>query len=76
VEAPAHSGVVIHVVAEQSTVEGTSSTPGVLPGFTGLIPAALSAELVKSAWLVPIRPCCGDRAQLRPQLLSSLAKRS
>jgi 5-methylcytosine-specific restriction endonuclease McrA len=50
------SNVVIHVVAEQATVEGRGTTPGVLPGFEGLIPAELIAELAKSARLVPIRP--------------------
>jgi hypothetical protein len=50
------SAVVIHVVAEQATVEGRGTAPGVLPGFEGLIPAELIAELAKSARLVPIRP--------------------
>lgn len=51
------SNVVIHVIAEQSSVEGTGTTPGVLPGAEGLIPAELVAELAKSAKLQPlIRP--------------------
>jgi len=51
------SSVVIHVVAERASVEGTGTTPGVLPGADGLIPAELVAELAKSARLQPvIRP--------------------
>ncbi|WP_082978854.1 HNH endonuclease signature motif containing protein [Mycobacterium sp. 1081908.1] len=48
------SGVVIHVVAERASVDGTGATPGVLPGVEGLIPAELIAELAKSARLVPL----------------------
>ncbi len=51
------SNVVIHVVAEQSSVEGTGNTPGVVAGADGVIPAELVAELAKSARLRPlIRP--------------------
>ena len=52
----AGSNVVIHVVAEQASVEGTGTTPGVLPGAEGLIPAELVAELAKSARLQPLTP--------------------
>nr|WP_231993738.1 HNH endonuclease signature motif containing protein [Mycobacterium sp. 852002-50816_SCH5313054-b] len=48
------SSVVIHVVADQGAVEGSGSTPGILPGFEGLIPAELVAELARSARLVPV----------------------
>jgi Domain of unknown function (DUF222) len=48
------SNVVIHVIAEQATVEGTGSTPGVMPGVEGLIPAELIAELAQSARLAPL----------------------
>lgn len=51
----APGAVVIHVVAERASVEGTGTTPGVLPGAEGLIPAELVAELAKSARLVPLR---------------------
>ena len=55
--APApRSPVVIHVIAEQASVEGTSNAPGVLVGNEELIPAAVVAELAKSARLVPLRP--------------------
>jgi hypothetical protein len=51
------SNVVIHVVAEQASVDGTGTAPGALPGVEGLIPAELIAELAKSANLQPlIRP--------------------
>lgn len=53
---PRSSDVVIHVVAEQSTVDGTGTTPGVSPGVEGLIPAELVAELAKSARLQPHLP--------------------
>lgn len=48
------SNVVIHVVADQSAVEGSGTKPGILPGFEGLIPPELIAELAKSACLVPV----------------------
>jgi hypothetical protein len=48
------SNVVIHVIAEQATVQGTGSTPGVVPGVEGLIPAELIAELATSARLAPL----------------------
>jgi hypothetical protein len=48
------SNVVIHVIAEQASVDGTGTTPGVLPGAEGLIPAELVAELAKSAKLQPL----------------------
>lgn len=51
------SNVVIHVIAERSTVDGTGATPGVVPGLEGLIPAERIAELAKAARLQPvIRP--------------------
>jgi uncharacterized protein DUF222 len=51
------SNVVIHVIAEQASVDGTGTKPGVLPGADGLIPAELVVELAKSARLQPlIRP--------------------
>ena len=48
------SNVVIHVVAEQASLEGRGSTPAVLPGVEGLIPAEVVAELARSARLVPL----------------------
>jgi hypothetical protein len=48
------SNVVIHVIAEQASVDGTGTTPGLLPGADGLIPAELVAELGKSAKLQPL----------------------
>lgn len=48
------SNVVIHVVADRASVEGTGTTPGVLPGVEGLISAELVAELAKSARLQPL----------------------
>ena len=50
------SSVVIHVIAEQASVEGAGTAPGVLVGDDELIPAAVVAELAKSARLVPVSP--------------------
>jgi hypothetical protein len=48
------SAVVIHVIAEQDTLDGTGTTPGAMLGFEGLIPSELIAELAKSARLRPL----------------------
>ncbi len=46
--------VVIHVIAEQATLNGTSEAPASEIGADGLIPAELVAELATSAKLVPL----------------------
>jgi hypothetical protein len=46
--------VVIHLVAEQSTVQGASDTPAYLAGCDALIPAELVAQLAKSAKVRPL----------------------
>jgi hypothetical protein len=46
--------VVIYVIAEQATLEGSSTTPASEVGADGLIPAELLAELAQSAKLVPL----------------------
>jgi hypothetical protein len=46
--------VVIHVIAEQATVEGTGDEPGWLPEADGLVPPELIAELAASARLVSL----------------------
>ncbi len=48
------SPVVIHVIAEQATVDGTGDAPGSLVGADGLIPPELIAELARSARLVSL----------------------
>ena len=48
------TSVVIHVVAERSSVNGTGNTPGVVVGSEGLIPAEMVAELAKDARLLPL----------------------
>jgi hypothetical protein len=48
--------VVIHVIAEQASLEGRSTTPAVALGAQELIPAELVAELAKSAKLQPLIP--------------------
>ncbi|MDA4106517.1 hypothetical protein MHOL44478_04460 [Mycobacterium holsaticum DSM 44478] len=46
----AAAAAVIHVLAEQSTLQGTAHTPGYLPGF-GVLPAESVRELAASATL-------------------------
>jgi hypothetical protein len=50
---PAAGPVVIHVIAEQATLEG-GSAPGSEVGADGLIPPELVAELAASAKLMPL----------------------
>jgi Domain of unknown function (DUF222) len=46
--------VVIHVVAEQATVDGNGTTPGYMAGADGLVPPEVVAELAQSASLQPL----------------------
>ena len=46
--------VVIHVVAERASVDGTGTTPGYMAGVDELIPPQVVAELAKSATLRPL----------------------
>jgi hypothetical protein len=48
------SNVVIHVVAEQASIDGGEGAPGVAFGVEGLISAELVAELGKTAHLRPL----------------------
>ena len=48
------SPVVVHVIAERATLEGTGSAPGSLWGADGLISPELVAELARSAKVVPL----------------------
>ena len=52
----AASAVIIHVIAEQSTVEGTGDTPAAMIGYEGLIPAELIAELAQTAEAATVDP--------------------
>jgi len=45
--------VVIHVLAEQATLDGTSDHPGYLPGF-GILPAESVRDLAATATLKPL----------------------
>ena len=45
--------IVIHVLAEQATVDGAGDAPGFLPGF-GIVPAESVRALAKSARLKPL----------------------
>ena len=50
----AATSVVIHIIAEQATIDGSGSAPASERGADGLIPPDLAAELAKSAKLVPL----------------------
>lgn len=50
------SNLVIHVVAEQASLNGTGTKPAVLSNAEGLIPAEVVAELARSARLRPLIP--------------------
>lgn len=52
--APVPAPVLIHVVANQSSLDGTPAVPGSMIGADGLIPAELIAELADSARLRPL----------------------
>ncbi len=51
-DAPA-AGVVIHVVAEQSTLDGTGDTPGLVPGY-GTVPAEQVRAMASQARCRPV----------------------
>jgi hypothetical protein len=51
---PSNPAVVIHIVAEQSTVEGHSLSPGYLMGAKSLISAEMVAELARTAKQRPL----------------------
>jgi Domain of unknown function (DUF222) len=52
--APQPTAVVIHVVADQASLDGTGQAPGSMIGADALIPAELIAELARSAKLRPL----------------------
>ena len=60
--------VVIHVIAEQASVEGRSATPAAMlvDGLEGLLPAEVIAELAKSARLVLGNPPAGPESGYTP----------
>jgi hypothetical protein len=49
----AATAAVIHVLAEHATLDGTSDTPGYLPGF-GILPAESVRQLAATATLKPV----------------------
>ena len=52
--------VVIHVVADQASVDGTGGASANVAGAEGLIPAEMVAELAKTARLQPLLPPAAD----------------
>ena len=50
----AADAAVVHVLAEQATLEGSSNAPGYLPGF-GMLPAESVRELATTATLKPVK---------------------
>jgi hypothetical protein len=53
-ERAAANAAVIHVLAEQGTIDATSGHPGYLPGF-GILPAESVRELATNAKLTPVQ---------------------
>ena len=51
---PAPSPVVVHVIANEATLDGTGHMPGSMIGSDALVPAELIAELARSAKLRPV----------------------
>ncbi|HYX99892.1 MAG TPA: HNH endonuclease signature motif containing protein [Mycobacterium sp.] len=51
---PTPGAVVIHVLADHASLDGSAQTPGSMLGADALIPAALVAELARSAKLRPL----------------------
>jgi hypothetical protein len=51
---PAAASVVIHVIAEQATINGIAGAPGSLVGADGLIPPEMVEQLAKSAKLAAL----------------------
>ena len=51
---PAPSPVVVHVIANEATLDGTGHMPGSMIGSDALVPAELIAELARSAKLRPL----------------------
>jgi hypothetical protein len=51
---PVPRPVVIHIVADQATLDGTATHPGSLVGADALIPAEVIAELAESVRLRPL----------------------
>lgn len=66
------SNVIIHVVAEEASVAGTGTSPGVLVGAEGLIPADMVAQLAESARLQSLS-LPDDEAEPRYQPSAKLA---
>jgi len=65
-EHTASGAVVIHVLAEQATVDGSGDQPGYLPGF-GILPAESVRELVATATLRPLAiPSADPESGYRP----------
>ncbi|MFZ1161055.1 MAG: HNH endonuclease signature motif containing protein [Mycobacterium sp.] len=51
---PAPSPVIVHVIANEATLDGTGHMPGSMIGSDALVPAELIAELARSAKLRPL----------------------
>ncbi|MCW1959633.1 MAG: HNH endonuclease [Mycobacterium sp.] len=72
-EAPTPSPVVIHVIAEKSSLDGAGDTPGHLPGY-GSIPPAMLRELAQRAILRPLDPSALSCPQSRYRPSAALAE--
>ncbi|MCV7409317.1 hypothetical protein AWC05_09765 [Mycobacterium florentinum] len=69
-----HNSVVIHVVADRATVDGSGAAPGFLYGDS-IIPAELVRELAKMAKLQPITtPIAPERAYIPSRALADFVR--
>ena len=73
-ERPTNTSVVIHVVAEQATVEGRSDKPAYLLGPNTLISAQLVAELAEEAQRRPLFDFTTSDAEQRYRPSTALAE--
>ncbi|MGV0815794.1 HNH endonuclease signature motif containing protein [Mycolicibacterium boenickei] len=65
-ERAAATAAVIHVLADQSTVDGNSNDPGYLPGH-GILPADSVRDLARSAKIKPVRMPAGHAEPAEPR---------
>ncbi|MGV0991822.1 MAG: HNH endonuclease signature motif containing protein [Mycobacterium sp.] len=64
--------VVIHVLAEESTISGASASPGYLPGY-GAVPAEAIRDLAAHARLRPLVPAAQLKSEPRYRPSAALA---
>jgi hypothetical protein len=74
---PPPSPVVVYVIADQASLDGTAQTPASMIGSDALVPAELIAELARSAKLRPLmhpRDSPAERAYTPSQALADFVR--